>query len=111
MTQDLSTPGHLSLDGALTMRSVEALFARLRETLAQHSEVSIDCTAAAEVDLSFIQLLVAARASAVQADKTVALAARPDGPLLQALTRAGFRVTQEDQPADSETFWFEGAAA
>ena len=111
MTQEVTTVGRLVLDGALTMRSIEALCATLRERVAQGADVAIDCTAAAEVDLSFIQLLVAARASALQADKTVTLSARPDGALLNALTRAGFRVTHEEQTGEVEAFWFEGAAA
>ena len=66
---------------------------------------------AAEVDRSFIQLLVAARATALQTDKTVTLSTHPDGALLNALTRAGFRVIHEDQAGEAEAFWFEGAAA
>lgn len=111
MTQDVTIVGRLVLDGALTMRGIEALCTTLREMVAQHSDVSVDCTAAVEVDLSFIQLLVAARSSAWQADKTVTLSARPDGALLNALTRAGFRVTHEERTGDTEAFWFEGAAA
>jgi ABC-type transporter Mla MlaB component len=110
MTQEVAA-GRLVLDGALTMRTAEALCATLRETLSQHEGVSIDCTGAAEVDLSFIQLLIAARTTALQSDRTVSLAERPDGALLNALTRAGFRVTQEEQTGEAPAFWFEGAAA
>jgi len=109
MTQDVSTDGRLVLDGALTIRHAGAICATLREAIAQCPAVSIDCTAAAEVDLSFIQLLAASRVSASCLGRTVTLSACPDGPLLNTLTRGGFHVTNED-PADPRSFWFDGAA-
>jgi len=120
MTQDAAAGGHVALAGALTIRTADTVHATLREAIAQHCNVSIDCTAATEVDLSFIQLLVAARASARRSDNSVSLAACPDGALLDALTHAGFRVSREGQPSGTApgeiaaggpgTFWFEGAA-
>jgi anti-anti-sigma regulatory factor len=129
MTQDAAAGGHVALTGALTIRTIETVHATLREAIAQHCNVSIDCTAATEVDLSFIQLLVAARTSARRSDNSVVLAACPDGALLDALTQAGFRVSREDQPSrlhpgglhpgemppgdivagEVQTFWFEAA--
>jgi anti-anti-sigma regulatory factor len=99
MTQDAAAGGHVALAGALTIRTIETVHATLREAIAQHGSVSIDCTAATEVDLSFIQLLVAARTSARRSDNSVVLAACPDGALLDALAQAGFRVSREDQPS------------
>jgi ABC-type transporter Mla MlaB component len=110
MTQDVASDGRLVLEGALTMRTAEALCTTLREAIAQHTGLAIDCTAATEVDLSCIQLLIAARTSALEADKIVAFAAPPDGVLLDTLTRAGFRVTHEDRSGEAQAFWFEGAA-
>jgi ABC-type transporter Mla MlaB component len=114
MTPDAATAGCLAFEGALTMRTIEALHATLRDAIKQYASVAIDCTAATEVDLSFVQLLVAARVSAGHSDKSVVLAACPDGALLDTLTRVGFRIVAEDQPGqapvtDSQTFWFEGA--
>jgi ABC-type transporter Mla MlaB component len=111
MMQDVAVAGRLVLDGVLTMRTAEAVCTLLREAVAAQPAVSIDCTAATDVDLSFIQLLLAARVSALQSNKTVTLMAAPDGPLLGALSRAGFRVTQEDRSGQSPSFWFEGMAA
>ena len=111
MTQDAASDGRLVLEGALTIRTVDAACATLREAVTQQSSVSIDCSAADEVDLSFVQLLIAARASARLSDKTVVLAARPDGALLDALTRGGFRIVNEDQSADGQAFWFKGTEA
>ncbi len=105
---DVSTDGRLVLDGALTVRNAGAIHDTLCETIMLCPIVSIDCAAADEVDLSFIQLLVAMRVSASAAGKTVTLS-HPGGALLDALTRGGFRVTHEN-PADAGAFWFDGAA-
>jgi ABC-type transporter Mla MlaB component len=101
----------LAFDGALTMRTAETLCTTLREAIGQQVDVSIDCTAAGEVDLTFVQLLVAARASARRSGRTVTLAAQPEGTWLHTLTRAGFRITHEDRPGEARAYWFEGAEA
>ena len=60
------------------------------------------------MDLSFVQLLVAARTSARRSDNTVVFGEPPDGVLLDTLTRAGFRVTTEMSGAKAGSFWFDG---
>ncbi len=107
--QDGSTDGWLILDGELTVRNGAEIRAALLDKIDRHPSVSIDCSAAAAVDLSFIQLLIAARNSAERAGTSVTLAPRPAGAMLDALTRGGFHLTQDAQ-TDSETFWFDGAA-
>lgn len=106
---DVSTDTRLVLDGALTIRNAAAIRATLLDTITSNAAVAIDATAAAEVDLSFIQLLIASRVSASSAGKSVTLASHPDGAFLDALTRGGFRVTGENS-AGEPPFWFEGAA-
>jgi len=86
------------------MRTADALCATLREAIARHPDVSIDCSAAAEVDLTFIQLLIAARKSARQSGKAVALMARPDGALLHALTAPAFVSSPRTNPASRRFF-------
>jgi anti-anti-sigma regulatory factor len=108
--QDVSPDTRLVLDGALTIRNAAAIRATLLDTVTSHSAITIDCTAAVEVDLSFIQLLIATGASASAAGKSVTLATRPDGAFLDALARGGFRVNSEN-PAGDPPFWFEGAAS
>jgi len=93
----------LVLDGALTVRIAPAIGSTLLEAIRAHAVVSIDCSAATELDLSFIQLLIAARGSALRLGRLVGLAAAPDGVLLDALTPDGFR------PTEADGFWFEGA--
>jgi anti-anti-sigma regulatory factor len=114
MPQDPAACVQLALDGALTMRTAEAVRATLRAAIEPAGanippgDVIIDCSAADEIDLTFIQMLVALEVSAGLQGLTVGLAAKPDGVLLDTLTRGGFRVV----PA-SETgrFWFAGEAA
>jgi anti-anti-sigma regulatory factor len=109
MTLDPASAGHLALDGALTIRTAEAVSAQLLDALRQHANLAIDCSAATEVDLSFIQLLIAARVSAGLLQQSVVLNRRPDGVLLDALTRAGFPVAQQGQDGEAMAFWFGGA--
>jgi ABC-type transporter Mla MlaB component len=110
MTQETMETGRFALSGVLTMRAVEEIHTKLREALAAHQVVELDCTEASEVDLGFVQLLVAARSSARHAGKSITLAARPEGALLDALTRGGFRITAEERLEGPQGFWFEGAA-
>jgi ABC-type transporter Mla MlaB component len=107
--QDVSADGRLVLDGSLTVRNAVAVCTTLRETITQHRVVSIDCTAADAVDLSFIQLLIASRTSASALGNSISLAEYPDGVLLSALTRSGFHVTTDNR-TEAKSFWFEGAA-
>ncbi len=101
----------LKLLGPLNLRTAAGTCDTLREALAHHAAVSIDCMAATDIDLSFIQLLVAARSSAQQASRTVSLAESPDGPLLAVLSRAGLRPANLAPPGADDDFWFEGALA
>ncbi len=98
------------------MRHVEGVRAMLREAIELPSgvamdRISIDCRAATEVDLTFVQLLVAARISARRLSKTLILAAYPDGVFLDTLTRGGFQVAHETGIAGDRAYWFEGAEA
>jgi hypothetical protein len=136
MPQDSTANVQLVLDGALTMRTIEAIRATFRAAIeppagiapAQISPsgiapsgtapcgtapsgiapsgIAIDCSAATEIDLTFIQLLVAARISARIAGLSINFVPCPDGVLLDTLTRGGFRVV----PENGAGFWFTGEA-
>ncbi len=115
MTQATTDDVRLVLEGALTVRTIEGVHATLREAIeppldgldSVAANLSIDCSAATEIDLAFVQLLIAARISARPRGKSVGLATCPDGVLLDTLTRGGFQVVREEAGA----FWFEGTAA
>jgi anti-anti-sigma regulatory factor len=87
-------------DGALTVRTVASARTSLLEALADHPALLVDCGAADTVDLTFIQLLLAARLSAHLAGKRLALAAPPRGALLAALGQGGFL-----PPSGADPFW------
>lgn len=113
MPQDTAADVHLVLDGALTMRTVDAVRSTLRAAIdsppgdSALPRIVIECSAATEIDLTFIQLLIAARVSTQAAARRISLAPGPDGELLHALTRGGFRVV----PEPGGGFWFTGEAA
>jgi ABC-type transporter Mla MlaB component len=101
----------LVLDGTLTIRTIEEAHSRLIEAMHDDTRLEIDCSAADDVDVSFIQLLLAARASARKRGRSVALAAPASGALLDALTRGGFLAAAGNLPAEDDAFWLKGASA
>ena len=90
----------MTLDGALTVRTVATVRATLLEALTQHQSVQVDCSAAESVDLSLIQLLLSARLTAQQAGKQLLLASPASGALLAALHQGGFLL-----PTGADAFW------
>jgi hypothetical protein len=80
----------ITFDGAVTVRGIDAAQTRLVAALRQYPIVTVNCTDATEVDLSLIQLLLAARASATHADKMLRMAAPAQGVLHAALYAGGF---------------------
>jgi len=115
MTQDTAMGVRLVLEGALTIHTVESVRATLREAIEPPSgaNLSIDCSTATEIDLTFIQLLVATRVGGQLLGRAVSLAAAPDGALLNTLTRGGFAVVRDSEagPGTPGAFWFKGEAA
>jgi hypothetical protein len=117
MPQDTQTNVQLAFDGALTMRTVDDVRATLRAAIEPPADaapegfvppgISIDCSAADEIDLTFIQLLIAARLSGRACGRSLQFAPEPNGVLLDTLTRGGFRVV----PEPGAGFWFTGDAA
>ena len=89
------------LDGALTVRGIDAVQARLAAALRQHSVVTVDCGAATEIDLSLIQgpALGACQCNACRQDaaprrpRAGCAAGRPAGRRLPA-RRAGRRILE-----------------
>jgi two-component system chemotaxis sensor kinase CheA len=79
-------PVQLECAGHLTVRTIESLHARVREALEQQDVVTLDCTGANEIDLSFVQLLLSAYRSA---GTRIALMQPLPEVLSNALRRAG----------------------
>jgi anti-anti-sigma regulatory factor len=86
---DLS-PYALSLAGSLTTPRAETIHSEVLAALTGHSSVTIDCANASDMDVAFIQILVAASRFAAQTGKSIALASPPAGLLAETLRRCGF---------------------
>jgi len=88
--QSVDSPYVLSLTGSLTTPRAETIRSEVLAALRDHPSVAVDCSNASEMDVAFIQILVAAHRFAAQFGKTVALAAPPSGLLAETLIRCGF---------------------
>jgi ABC-type transporter Mla MlaB component len=60
------------------------------EALSGHDSVILDCADATEIDVAFVQILVAASRAATRSNKRIELKRPPDGVLAEALRRCGF---------------------
>jgi len=99
----------LILKGPATMRTIEAIHARLSRLIEEKPAVEIDCSAATEVDLSLIQLLLAARKGANASGKTLILSRPASGALRDALMRSGLLTAAGGSERDEHNFWLTGA--
>ncbi|MDO8608639.1 MAG: STAS domain-containing protein [Phaeospirillum sp.] len=95
----------IDFSGAATIRHADEIAGRLKQALSSSDRIEVDCTAVTEVDIAFIQLILAARKTAEAAGKTLTLSAPAVGALLEALTICG---TQDGPRAQ---FWLGGRAA
>lgn len=99
---DAAPSGKVDLPGPLTIRQSAAVQAAIRSAFEAEEPVLLRIAENADVDLSFIQLVQAARIHAQAHRRTIALDRPAAGNLLTTLERAGF-LTEAD-PHDSE-FW------
>ncbi len=104
MANTISVDGRLVFSGAATLQSAEAIHAQLLGK-ADQPVLEIDCGGVDEVDLSFVQLVVAARESARKAGRSVTLAQPASGVLREVLERSGFIGAGVDQPNSDQAFW------
>lgn len=92
----------LSLTGDLTTPHAEAVRAQVLAALSDHAAVTIDCSGATDMDVAFVQILVAAGRFAAKSGKTVAFATPPAGLLAETLRRCGFPQVQPPKAALAE---------
>jgi hypothetical protein len=93
----------LEVPSSVTIRSVASFSDALRAAIAAGDSIVLDADPVAEVDLSFLQLVCAARA---EPGKAIRLAAPANPAVTALLTRAGFLT----DPTDADVaFWFHGA--
>jgi anti-anti-sigma regulatory factor len=94
--------GTLRLEGVLTLRTANDIKSQLSESGARYGTVVVDCGEIDEVDLSIIQLLLAAQLSAHAANRTIRLAQPVSGALRGALERGGFF---SEPTVQNQAFW------
>lgn len=79
----------VALSGDLTISRSEELRESLLAGFSIGTAVHVDCSAALSADVSFLQLIVAARASAARRGVGLTVAAPPDGPVAAAARAVG----------------------
>lgn len=105
-----TTPPCLVFDGPLTVRNIVLLQERLLEALQTQARIEIDCSGATEIDLSFLQLLIAARLSAAGQGSTLVCRGPVSGSLHDALIRSGFTGAAADTSPAALSLWLQGEA-
>jgi anti-anti-sigma regulatory factor len=98
------------LAGSVGVRDVARLAPELQHALSGPSPLAIDCTDLTDIDLSIVQLLVAAHKTAAATGKPLRLIAPAGGPLTALLRQAGF-LTPDNRPLTPEgQFWIDAEA-
>ena len=92
----------LTLPATLTIKNILAAQEMILDALSKNTTVVLDIDAEAQTDLSFVQLVTAARKHAEAKAGRVLLARPATGDLLDVLKRGGFL---DDMTADAEKFW------
>ena len=106
MTASQMTAAQITLAGAQTVRTIDAAHHDLVAALAENAAVTVDCSAVTEVDVSLIQLLLAACASARLSGKVVTLNAPANDALQTALLQGAF--LRDDAEGPEAAFWLRG---
>lgn len=103
---NIPAPYKLTLPASGTILTASAIAADLLSACAAHQHILLDVEAVTQADLSFAQLVYAARQHQSQQGGSLALA-RPAGEALAALLTAS-GISSDDSDAD---FWFKGASS
>lgn len=90
---------------SITVRSAAVFRQHLLEALEADDQIELDVTDVSDVDLSFVQMLHAAREQARRSGKTVRLSAPAGDAIVALLDRAGFLAAPTPDDLD---FWFHG---
>lgn len=92
----------LTLSNSLTIKNVLASLEAILDHMDSNSTAILDIAEGAQVDLSFVQLIVAARIRAEARAGRVLLARPAGGDLYDVLKRGGFL---DDMTPDDAQFW------
>lgn len=102
MTASNVNEDYFCLPQNLTVRAITVAQQELLEFLKKNAAAKIEIPEDCQVDLSFIQLMEAARIYAGTTGKSIALTRPAEGPVLDVLKRGGFL---EGMAAEDMKFW------
>jgi len=102
MSSALPGDAPLTLPSALTIKNILAVQELILASLNKNTGTVLDIDEAAQVDLSFVQLVTAAHSYAETKAGRVLLARPASGDLLDVLKRGGFL---DDMTPDAAHFW------
>ena len=102
MSSTLPGDASLTLPTTLTIKSILAVQELILDFLNKNSTTVLDIDAAAQVDLSFVQLVTAARKQAEAKSGRILLARPATGDLYDVLKRGGFL---DEMTPDAAHFW------
>ncbi len=94
----------LTLSGRQTIREAAATHAALLSALQVNGDIILACDDITEVDLSFIQMILAARRSATESGRKLTLRQPADGALRQALIAGGL-ISEGALPSRDPAEW------
>lgn len=95
----------IEISGDAGLRNAREVADRLLKAFAEHDQLVADLTSVSSIDVTILQLFVAARKSALASGKSLRLLAPADGVFRQALVKTGF-VSADGRPLTPEgTFW------
>ena len=97
----------ISLDATSGLRDAEVLRERLIHALQTQHAVEIDAAGVRDIDISIIQLLIAARKTARNLGRSFRLAGPCNGVLADALVRGGFMSSSGECLIYDDAFWTE----
>lgn len=95
----------IKLPESMTVRTSKTFHKDLTDMLNDSEIITLDMSGVVETDISFIQIVYAARYYADSHSKTIRLDKPAGGAVAALLARGGF--TTDLDPADSD-FWFHG---
>lgn len=93
------------------IRTVAALRDQLSSALAAHESIEITAGAVTSIDVSILQLIASAHRTAMASGKTLFLRTPQEGPMRNALIRAGFISKQGKGLTREGDFWTSTPAA
>lgn len=95
----------LKLDGPCTIRNATDIHKDLLNFIGENERISLEIAVNADIDVSFVQLIEAARSYAAGRGKSLSLSHPASDRLLDVLERAGLL---DDPKSATSSFWLNG---